>query len=237
MEEKIDRYRLLESVMDRLSIVHDTDKTISTGKNKLCFTVNGELFELLKSSDKITGSRKTILEGVNNTMKPIILYQDDEDRFTNNDVDRLVMNLDRYFISERLGMPEKLAVCNAYYYTKPLLEALGIDLYYIFGCAREEIHAAEGGIPLLFLAENHARKETCVCVFFIKNTCIEIMRFYVKRKNAMPARLDRNSGGENYELEYEGSTPETLKTSVEMLITEFSALLPASGKIFFYGGG
>ena len=105
------------------------------------------------------------------------------------------------------------------------------------GFTREEIHAAEGGIPLLFLAENHARKETCVCVFFIKNTCIEIMRFYVKRKNAMPARLDRNSGGENYELEYEGSTPETLKTSVEMLITEFSALLPASGKIFFYGGG
>ena len=38
-------------------------------------------------------------------------------------------------------------------------------------------------------------------------------------ENAMPARLDRNSGGENYELEYEGSTPETLKTSVEMLIT------------------
>ena len=99
MEEKIDRYRLLESVMDRLSIVHDTDKTISAGKNKLCFTVNGELFELLKSSDKITGSRKTILEGVNNTMKPIILYQDDEDRFTNNDVDRLVMNLDNQLLS------------------------------------------------------------------------------------------------------------------------------------------
>ena len=236
MEEKIDRYRLLESVMDRLSIVHDTDKTISTGKNKLCFAVNGERFELLKSSDKITGSRKTILEGVNNTMKPIILYQDDEDRFTGKDVDRIVMSLDRYFISERLGMPEKLAVCSSYYYTKSLLKALGIDLYYLFGCAREETHADTDGIPLLFLAENSARKETCVCIFIIKDTCIEIMRFYVKHEKSTPAKLDRNSGGETYELEYAGSTPETLKTSIEMLITEFPYLLPASGKIVFCGG-
>ena len=62
------------------------------------------------------------------------------------------------------------------------------------------------------------------------------MKFYVSRKNTMPAKLGRNSGGERYELEYAGSTPETLKTSVEMLIAEFPALLPASGRIIFYGG-
>lgn len=233
MEEKIDRYGLLEKALDRLSIIHDTDKAITTGKNKLCFTLNGEQFELIKSSDKVTGNRKTILEGVENTMKPVVLYQDDEDRFNDKDVDRLTISLDRYFIIEKLGMPERFAVCNSYYYTKPLLERLGIDLFYLFGCAIEESQAWAKGIILFFITED---KES-VYIFIIKNTCIEIMRFYVKRKNAMPARLDRNSGGENYELEYEGSTPETLKTSVEMLITEFSALLPASGKIFFYGGG
>lgn len=233
MEEKIDRYGLLEKALDRLSIIHDTDKAITTGKNKLCFTLNGEQFELIKSSDKVTGNRKTILEGVENTMKPVVLYQDDEDRFNDKDVDRLTISLDRYFIIEKLGMPERFAVCNSYYYTKPLLERLGIDLFYLFGCAIEESQAWAKGIILFFITED---KES-VYIFIIKNTCIEIMRFYVKRKNAMPARFDRNSGGENYELEYEGSTPETLKTSVEMLITEFSALLPASGKIFFYGGG
>ena len=56
MEEKIDRYSLLEKALDRLSIIHDTDKAITTGKNKLCFTLNGEQFELIKSSDKVTGN-------------------------------------------------------------------------------------------------------------------------------------------------------------------------------------
>ena len=233
MEEKIDRYSLLEKALDRLSIIHDTDKAITTGKNKLCFTLNGEQFELIKSSDQVTGNRKTILEGVENTMKPVVLYQDDEDRFNDKDVDRLTISLDRYFIIEKLGMPERFAVCNSYYYTKPLLERLGIDLFYLFGCAKEESQAWAKGIILFFITED---KES-VYIFIIKNTCIEIMRFYEKHEKSTPAKLDRNSGGETYELEYAGSTPETLKTSIEMLITEFPYLLPASGKIVFYGGG
>ena len=231
MEEKIDRYSLLEKALDRLSIIHDTDKAITTGKNKLCFTLNGEQFELIKSSDKVTGNRKTILEGVENTMKPVILYQDDEDRFNYKDVDRLTISLDRYFIIEKLGMPERFAVCNSYYYTKPLLERLGIDLFYLFGCAKEESQAWAKGIILLFITED---KES-VYIFIIKNTCIEIMKVSMKRKKTNISNNARSLDGESYELRYEGSTPDTIKTSVEMLITELQDLHPASGKISFYG--
>lgn len=237
MEQKIDRYTLLMNVLERLSIVHDTDKVIRKGKNKLCFTLNGEAFELLKTSDKLTGKSKSIFEGANNTMKPVILYQDNEDRFTDNDVSRLTISLDRYFLSEKLGLPEKYAVCNSYYYTKSLLGALGLDLSYLLGCAKEQGKAVSDAIVLLFLAENKEKKEVSAAVFIFKNNCIEVMRFKLEPCNSAKLKLKQGSHGESYEIEYVGSTPETLKDSVEMLIGEFNKLFPASGKINFLGDG
>ena len=235
MEQIIDRYGLLKRTIERLSVIHDTDKNITTGKNKLLFTVNGEQFELIKSVDKLTGSKKTILEGVNNTMKPVILYQDDSDRFTDNDIAVLTMNLDRYFVSETLKFPGKYAICNSYYYTRPLLEALGLDLTYLYGCAADEKQQKSEAIILLFIAEDKISGEKSVAVFIIKDDCIEILRFRLKDKNTISLRIDGSSDCESYELKYAGNTPEMLKNSVEMLIADFDRLVPASGEISFLG--
>lgn len=234
MEEKFDRYRLLESALERLSVIHNTEKNITTGKNKLCFTVNGEDFELIKSVDKVTGNRKTILEGVTNTMKPVVLYQDDSDRFTDKDIVTVTVNLDRYFVNEKLLFPRKYAICNRYYYVKPLLAALGLDLDYLYGCAAIQKHYEDDAIILMFLAEKGAGEEKSGAIFIVKDSSIEIIRFVFGPGNTTVS-IRNSPDAESYELEYAGSTPEMLKSSIEMLITDFSLLVPASGTITFKG--
>lgn len=172
MEPKI--YSGKELVLEaqkRLALMHNVEHNYVVGKNKIIFKLNGSDVYVLKHREKTTGAVKTTVEC--DYCFPTVLYQDSKDMFSEEDLEKTVVALDRYFINEVLGLSPKLAICNPYYYLKEGLKPFfrssdeyeeDFILHYLASeadCA-ESMNSAlpdKNSIILLFLADSPEGKK------------------------------------------------------------------------------
>lgn len=126
---------MVAAAQERLKLLHHVLPGFTVGKNKLVFEMDNHKVIVFHDSDKVLKTRKTIVEVEDSFCSPIILNQDEKERFVESDIEKLVCGLDSYFLDEVLGMP-KMAFCNRFYFAKDVFPALlGITeedfLYYL----------------------------------------------------------------------------------------------------------
>lgn len=219
----------VNEALKRLSLIHSTDFKTVSGKNKLTFELNGEKFEIQKSVDKTLGKRKTIVEGCDNNMIPVILYQSEDDCFTDRDLEELVCALDHYFIVERIEESGAMAICNRYYYISQLLQWLGYDLETFYG----EASMANGdAIILMFLAKNKNDKDQSVVFFVFDNYEVQIPIFKYSTKNIL-LNIEDNNKTSDIVIEYAGNSPENILTTVKQYLDKYYNLVPYEGTFYY----
>ena len=227
------RYDLIREALDRLSLLHSSDFRIISGKNKLTFELNGEYFEVLKSIDKTMKKCKTIVEGCDNNMIPIILYQSDSDLFTDRDVEEMVCGLDHYFIHERIKEKPSLAVCNKYSYLSDLLSKHGYDLETLMGEAAQSTssNSEDNTIFLTFKAVSVSRDYSIIVFFVLEDYQVRILKFSYDESEYLD--LDDNNFINELIIEYEDNDPEEITSAVSHFLTGYESLIPYKG-IFTY---
>lgn len=227
------RYDLIREALDRLSLLHSSDFRIISGKNKLTFELNGEYFEVLKSIDKTMNKCKTIVEGCDNNMIPIILYQSDSDLFTDKDVEEMVCGLDYYFIHERIKEKSSLAVCNKYNYLSNLLSKYGYDLEMLIGEATQSTSSnpEDNTIILTFKAVSVSRDYSIIVFFVLEDYQVRILKFAYDELEYLD--LDDNNFINELIIEYEDNDPEEITSAVSHFLTGYQNLIPYKG-IFTY---
>ena len=227
------RYDLIREALDRLSLLHSSDFRIISGKNKLTFELNGEYFEVLKSIDKTMNKCKTIVEGCDNNMIPIILYQSDSDLFTDRDVEEMVCGLDHYFIHERIKEKPSLAVCNKYNYLSDLLSKHGYDLETLMGEAAQSTssNSEDNTIFLTFKAVSVSRDYSIIVFFVLEDYQVRILKFTYDESESLD--LDDNNFINELIIEYEDNDPEEITSAVSHFLTGYESLIPYKG-IFTY---
>ena len=227
------RYDLIREALDRLSLLHSSDFRIISGKNKLTFELNGEYFEVLKSIDKTMNKCKTIVEGCDNNMIPIILYQSDSDLFTDRDVEEMVCGLDHYFIHERIKEKPSLAVCNKYSYLSDLLSKHGYDLETLMGEAAQSTssNSEDNTIFLTFKAVSVSRDYSIIVFFVLEDYQVRILKFSYDESEYLD--LDDNNFINELIIEYEDNDPEEITSAVSHFLTGYESLIPYKG-IFTY---
>ena len=223
------RYDLIREALDRLSLLHSSDFRIISGKNKLTFELNGEYFEVLKSIDKTMNKCKTIVEGCDNNMIPIILYQSDSDLFTDRDVEEMVCGLDTYFIHERIKEKPSLAVCNRFNYISDLLSKHGYDLETLIGEAAQSTSSGpeDNSIILTFKAVNVSMDYSIIFFFILEDYKIRILKFTYDESELLD--LDDNNLINELVIEYEDNDPEEITSAVSHFLTGYKGLIPYKG--------
>lgn len=114
------------AAQERLALMHNVEHSYTVGKNKIVFKLNGSDVFIYRDYEKTTGFTKSIVECDN--CFPLPLFQNKKEQFTELDLEKLVVTLDRYFINEVLGLSPKLAICNSYHYLKKGLVPFFPDL-------------------------------------------------------------------------------------------------------------
>lgn len=225
------RYDLIREALDRLSLLHSSDYRIISGKNKLTFELNGEYFEVLKSIDKTMNKCKTIIEGCDNNMIPIILYQSDSDLFTDRDVEEMVCGLDHFFIHERIKEKSSLAMCNRYYYLSDFLGKYGYDLETLFGEAQESLSQDEedSSIVLMFKAYDVCPDFTYIVFFVIEDYQLSILIFDYNREDSI-VYLDDIEIESSLFIEYADKDKEEIYAAADRFLARFNKLVPYKGK-------
>ena len=225
------RYDLIREALDRLSLLHSSDYRIVSGKNKLTFELNGEYFEVFKSIDKTMNKCKTIVEGCDNNMIPIILYQSENDLFTDKDVEEMVCGLDNFFISERIRHNPSFAICNRYYYLSDFLAKYSYDLETLFGEAQSDnfISKEDNSIILMFKAYDNCSDFTYIIFFVIEDYQLNILVFDYNIENSI-VYLDDIEIKSSLLIEYANKDKEEISAAADQFLARFNKLVPYKGK-------
>lgn len=225
------RYDLIREALNRLSLLHTSDYRIISGKNKLTFELNGEYFEVFKSIDKTMNKCKTIVEGCDNNMIPIILYQSENDLFMDKDVEEMVCGLDNFFISERIKQHSSFAICNRYYYLSDFLAKYGYDLETLFGeiQSKESLNEENSSIVLMFKAYDICPDFTYIVFFVLEDYQLSILVFDYDKDNSI-VYLDDIEIKNSLIIEYTDKDKEEISAPADQFLARFSKLVPYKGK-------
>lgn len=228
------RRELVRSALDRLSLIHSSDYMIVSGKNRLRFELDGEYFWISKTEDKTMNKSKTIIEGQSNNMIPIILYQSEDDMYTDRDVEETVCGLDRYFICERARKSPSLAICNKFYYLSDLLKTYGYDLEAFVGEAEisDPRTPEDSYVILIFRTEDASSGEPLLVFFIIEDYSMKIAKFRYDEEKASLDTGDENLVDELV-IEYEGMEKEEITAAALDFLKDEKELVPYMGRFTY----
>lgn len=115
----------LAASIERLRAMYQVE-LCGTGKNKIYFRVNQDLFTLTKDKSWVKGFIKIIIE--NGEMFPcVISLREDPAKYTDEDVRKVVDHIDDFFV-KKAGLHKSWCLCNRFYYLRPLSTIIGSDI-------------------------------------------------------------------------------------------------------------